>query len=149
MNTQITTNALSAALIAGLVGFSSLGFAQSEAVEALNAQEAEPATTTQVAAHPQADQLADELDAFNRQDTEGRIVGHRLTGDSQPAQVSQTAMQLSDEIENYNADASKGLVPETHMPAGTTPNTYPHSQAIAAELTRYNETGGNLNALRF
>ncbi|MES1951428.1 hypothetical protein S4A8_11246 [Salinisphaera sp. S4-8] len=149
MNTRIAHTALSTALIAGLVGFSSLGFAQSEAVQALDAQNAQPQANATVASHPQADQLAAELDAFNRQDTQGRIVGNGLASSDQSADVSRTAMQLSNEIENYNAQASEGLVPETHMPAGTTVHTYPQTEALAAELARYNETGGNLNALRF
>ncbi|MES1948280.1 hypothetical protein C84B14_13053 [Salinisphaera sp. C84B14] len=149
MNTAIAKTTLSAALIAGLVGFSSLGFAQSEAIEDMNARNAQPQETASVETHPMADQLAADLDAFNRQHTQDRVVGQQLPQDYEPAQVSQTAMQLSDAIENYNAQASQGLVPETSMPADATPHSYPQTEALAADLTRYNETGGNLNALSF
>ena len=149
MNNAIAKTTLSATLIAGLIGFSSLGFAQSEAIEAYNAQNAQPQTSSQVETHPMADQLAADLDAFNRQHTQGRVISHDLPAGNEQAEVSQTAMQLSDAIENYNAQASQGLVPETSMPADATPHSYPQTEALAADLTRYNETGGNLNALSF
>lgn len=148
MQHRIAKNAILAGVLAGLAGFSSLGFAQSEALQALDAQQAEQ-NSASTAYHPEADALAAELDAFNRQDTAGRVVGDRVPADQSSQHVSRMARQLSHDLDAYNASATEGRVPSTHMPATADQSPNPTSQALAAELTRYNETGGSLSAVRF
>ncbi|ROO25178.1 hypothetical protein [Salinisphaera orenii] len=152
MRNSNLTRTVHAAAIAGLIGFSSLGFAQSEALSELGDRaNANQATAAQSAPeYPQAQELATALDEYNRQDTEDRIPGHRLDDSHAAPEVTQVARELSSEIEAYNASASEGLVPSTSMPAddgGRGPT--PDAQELAAELTRYNASGGSLSAVRF
>lgn len=142
--------ALHTTLISGLLGFSSLGLAQSEAIRALNNQgEAQPRRQS-TPEYTQANQLGSALDAFNRQDTRGRIPGDALTSGGQSQQVSHEARELSAEIDAYNANASKNLVPETRVPTDEhNPTVSAQAQELAAELTRYNATGGSLSSVRF
>ncbi|MES1930562.1 hypothetical protein SADO_14969 [Salinisphaera dokdonensis CL-ES53] len=151
MQNRTVTRIASVAVLASLLGFSTLGFAQSEAVEAMNARADQATTaTTSPQAHPMADALAADLDAHNKQDTEGRLPETHVPADEAPQQVAQQTRQLSADLDAYNASATDGLVPSTHMPANADNHSAdPQAQELAAELTRYNQSGGSLNSVRF
>jgi len=150
MKNRTTTQIASLAVVASLLGFSSAGFAQSEAVDALNARDAQNDTAAvEAESHPMADALAADLDAFNTQD-EGYAPETHVPANAEQQQVAQQTRELAAEIDAYNASATEGRIPSTHIPADEMhqPNRG-DAQELAAELTRYNQSGGSLNSVRF
>ena len=137
-------------LTAALIGFSSLGLAQSKAIEALDTPHAAAVETTPAPQRSMANSLAADLDAYNQQATAGRVPGDRLPADNTTHHMADSVRDLSQDLDAYNSNATAGRVPETHMPANAAqPDTHPQAQALAAELNRYNDTGGSLASIDF
>lgn len=144
-----------AALIAGLVSFSSAGFAQQEALEALNAQaEADQTDAAANSHHALADTLADtlaaDLDAYNRQDNFDRGPSTHMPQDHTPQRVTHRIQRLAADLDAYNAAHTHGRLPQTHVPASEVAQSVDYSRAdnIAHRLARFNESGGDLSSVQ-
>ena len=140
-----------AALIAGLVSFSSAGFAQQEALEALNAQaEADQTDAAANSNHPLSDTLAADLDAYNRQDNIGRGPSTHMPQDHTPQRVTHRIQRLAADLDAYNAAHTHGRLPQTHVPASEVAQSVDYSRAdnIAHRLARFNESGGDLSSVQ-
>lgn len=134
------------AVVTALVGFSGAGLAQSNALRALDGNEAEASAAGHATSHPMADELAASIDAYNRNAGAHGLAGDMNTGAAAAIlEDNDEARQLGHELDEYNARAGRSLVPDTRV-AKNADGHAPHdtADALAKRLTRYNETGGSL-----
>ena len=134
------------AVVAALAGFSGTGFAQSNALRALDNTQAETSAAGRAASHPMAEELAASIDAYNRNARADKVTGDR-DADAAAAilQNNGEARQLAHELDEYNARAGNSLVPDTRVTDNADGHApYETADALATRLTRYNETGGSL-----
>lgn len=134
-------------LLTGLLGFSSAGLAQSNAIHSLDTYSAQTGPSTARVTHrAEANQLASWLDEYNNQGIPHGGPGTRMPASQGPQHASVAARQLGGFVEAYNSPhmAGSGLVPKsrTAIAREDTPAT-PAANELAADLTTYNRSGGD------
>lgn len=140
----------SAVLVAALLGFSGAGFAQQNAVHALDGQPATPQTNEAGQGQSMANALASDLDAFNRQDNVNRGPSTHMPQNHERQQVAQQIRELSADVDAYNANATLGRLPATHVPANEVAHTADHRRAdeLADRVAQFNRSGGDLSSVQ-
>ncbi len=141
MTTHATQKIVVGTLLAGLLGFSSAGFAQAKAIDALG-QDSDRADRDAVehTDHSAANQLATALDEYNREATQGRVPETRIPANQAPQDVAEVTRELSARIDAHNNTANPSM--DTHIPAGQASEpAAPVIRQLSADLDAHNRTG--------
>ncbi len=143
MKTQTTQNIVIGTVLAGFLGFSSTGFAQANAVEALNQNrdQADRELVQTSSDHAAVDRLAAAVDEHNGEATQGLVPETRIPADQAQPEVAEVTRSLSAQINAYNNTDNPSL--NTRIPAGQTADPVaPVIGELSARLEAYNQTGG-------
>jgi hypothetical protein len=147
MQHRTITRIGAAALIAGLVGFSSAGFAQQDALDAYRAQDnvSNETASTVPQAHPKADAISRDLAAYEQRADDSVVGAPRSKVTTEQNALLDRIAELRSDLDAYYGENSFDNTQASDVPMAR----HRTAREISENLARFEENGGSLNTLTF
>ena len=147
MNRFTTKRFIGTALVTGLIGFSSVGLAQSHAIDEYRADNSTsaPSQAATQQAHPIANAISNDLTAYEQRSRDNAIGAPRDGVSAQEHAVPARIVNLRSDLDAYYGENSFQNKPASDIPVARQET----ARQLSENLARFEESGGTLSAVNF